>query len=156
MPSTRSGESYNPSSSSQKGYRHVYGRSQLVTEGQGSVNETQTDKLFHSEYDNTVLPSNRADTATRILSGNFQSQPGGLQKLLSAQRVLDSCISVEKLHEFLPDCEKIPCPYQHLQVTQWMESIDGKGKHDAFNRKLQEKQPSTTQTSVKISPTSQK
>ncbi|MBW0517270.1 hypothetical protein O181_056985 [Austropuccinia psidii MF-1] len=34
MPSTRSGTSYNPSSSSKKGHRRDYGRSQSVTEGQ--------------------------------------------------------------------------------------------------------------------------
>ncbi|MBW0462505.1 hypothetical protein O181_002220 [Austropuccinia psidii MF-1] len=79
MPSTRSGASYNPSSSTQKGYRCDYGRSQSVTEGQGSVNGSQTDKLCHSEADNTVLPSNRADTATRSLSGHIQSHPEGLQ-----------------------------------------------------------------------------
>ncbi|MBW0519031.1 hypothetical protein O181_058746 [Austropuccinia psidii MF-1] len=31
-----------------------------------------------------------------------------------------------KLHEFLPYCEKVHRPSQHLQVTQWMASIDGK------------------------------
>ncbi|MBW0477583.1 hypothetical protein O181_017298 [Austropuccinia psidii MF-1] len=36
MPSTRSGASYNCSSSPQKGYRRDYGRSQSATEGQGS------------------------------------------------------------------------------------------------------------------------
>ncbi|MBW0519765.1 hypothetical protein O181_059480 [Austropuccinia psidii MF-1] len=34
MPSTRSGASYHPSSSSQKGHKRDYGRSQSVTEGQ--------------------------------------------------------------------------------------------------------------------------
>ncbi|MBW0572341.1 hypothetical protein O181_112056 [Austropuccinia psidii MF-1] len=29
------------------------------------------------------------------------------------------------MHEFLPDCEKIPGPSQDLQVNQWMASIDG-------------------------------
>ncbi|MBW0563646.1 hypothetical protein O181_103361 [Austropuccinia psidii MF-1] len=79
MPSTRSGESYNPSSSSQKGHRCDYGRSQSVTEGQGSVDDFQINKLCHSEADNTVLPSNRADTATRSLSGHLKGQPEGLQ-----------------------------------------------------------------------------
>ncbi|MBW0508329.1 hypothetical protein O181_048044 [Austropuccinia psidii MF-1] len=79
MPSTRSGASYNPSSSSQKFHRHDYGRRQSVTEEQGSVNESQTDKLFHSEADNTFLPSNRADTTTRSLSGHLQSNPEGIQ-----------------------------------------------------------------------------
>ncbi|MBW0557915.1 hypothetical protein O181_097630 [Austropuccinia psidii MF-1] len=59
------------------------------------------------------------------------------------------------MHEFLPDCEKIPAPSQHLQVTQWMASIDGKEKHDAFNRRMEGKQPSTTQASAKNSPSSQ-
>ncbi|MBW0526984.1 hypothetical protein O181_066699 [Austropuccinia psidii MF-1] len=119
MPSTRSGASYNPSGSSQKCHRHDYGRSQSVTEGEG------------------------ADTTTRILSGHLQSQPGGLQQCIAAQRVPDPCRYVEKLHEFLPACEKIPGPSQHLQVIQWMASIGGKEEHDAFNRRMEEKQHST-------------
>ncbi|MBW0590149.1 hypothetical protein O181_129864 [Austropuccinia psidii MF-1] len=109
MPSSRSGASYNCSSSSQKGHRRYYGRSQSVTEGQ------------------------RADAATRSLSGHLQSHPEGLQQCTAAQRVPYPCRSVEKLHEFLPDCERIPGPSQHFQVTQWMASIDGKEEHDAFN-----------------------
>ncbi|MBW0513483.1 hypothetical protein O181_053198 [Austropuccinia psidii MF-1] len=155
MPSTRSGASYNPSSSSQKGHRHDYGRSQSVTEGQGSVDDLQVIKLCHSEADDTVLPSNRVDTSTRSLSGDIQSQPEGLQQCFAAQRVPDPCRSVEKRHEFLPDCDKIPRPSQHFQVTQWMVSIDGKEEHDAFNSRMEEKQPSTTQASAKNSPSSQ-
>ncbi|MBW0567234.1 hypothetical protein O181_106949 [Austropuccinia psidii MF-1] len=102
MPSTRSGASYNPSSSSQKGHRHDYGRIQSVIEGQGSFYDFQINKLCHSEADNTVLPSNRDYTATRSLSGHLQSQPEGLQQCIAAQRVPDPCRSVEKLHEFLP------------------------------------------------------
>ncbi|MBW0594074.1 hypothetical protein O181_133789 [Austropuccinia psidii MF-1] len=152
MPSTRSGASYNPSSSCQKGHRRDYGRSQPVTEGQGSVDDFQINKLFHSEAYNTVLPSNRAGTSTRSLSGHLQIQPKGIQQCIAAQRVPDPCRSVEKLHEFLPDCEEIPRPSQHLQVTQWMESIDGKEENDAFNRRMEEKQPSTTQESAQNSP----
>ncbi|MBW0575719.1 hypothetical protein O181_115434 [Austropuccinia psidii MF-1] len=48
-------------------------------------------------------------------------QTEGLQKCIAAQRVTDPCISVEKMHTFLPDCEKVPGSSQHLQVTQWME-----------------------------------
>ncbi|MBW0521240.1 hypothetical protein O181_060955 [Austropuccinia psidii MF-1] len=132
MPSTRSGASYNPSSSSQKGHRRDYGRSQSVTKGQGSVDDFQINKLCHSEADNTVLPSNGAETATRSLSGNLQSHPEGLQQYIAAQRVPDPCRSVEKLHELLPDCEKIPRPSQHFLFTQCMASIDGKEEHDAF------------------------
>ncbi|MBW0553239.1 hypothetical protein O181_092954 [Austropuccinia psidii MF-1] len=155
MPSNISGASYNPSSSSQKDHRSDYGRSQSVTEGQGSVDYFQFNKLCHSEADNTVLPSNRAEAATRSLSEHTQRQPEGLKQCIEAQRVPDPCRSVEKLHEFLPDCEKIPGPSKHLQVTQWMASIDGKEEHDAFNSRMEEKQPSTTQESAKNSPSSQ-
>ncbi|MBW0513502.1 hypothetical protein O181_053217 [Austropuccinia psidii MF-1] len=37
-----------------------------------------------------------------------------------------------------------------------MTSIDGKEKHDAFKSRVEEKKPSTTQTSLKTSPNSQK
>ncbi|MBW0542785.1 hypothetical protein O181_082500 [Austropuccinia psidii MF-1] len=80
MASARSGASYNPSSSSQKGHRHDYDRGQSVTEGQGSVYASQSNKLVHSEVYNTVLPSNRAETATRSLSGHIRSHPEGLQQ----------------------------------------------------------------------------
>ncbi|MBW0511739.1 hypothetical protein O181_051454 [Austropuccinia psidii MF-1] len=89
MPSTRSGARYNPSSSSQKGHRCDYCRSQSVTEGQGSVDDLQINKLCHSEADNTILPSKRADTATRSLSGHIKCQPEGLQQCIAAQRVPD-------------------------------------------------------------------
>ncbi|MBW0586101.1 hypothetical protein O181_125816 [Austropuccinia psidii MF-1] len=131
MPSTRSGASYNPSSSSQKGNRHDYGRIQSVTEWQG------------------------ADTATRRLSEHIKCQPKGLQQCIEAQRVSDPCRSVEKLHDFLPDCEKIGGPFQQFQVTQWMEAIDGKEEHDAFNSGMEEKQLFTTQASAKNRPSSQ-
>ncbi|MBW0463814.1 hypothetical protein O181_003529 [Austropuccinia psidii MF-1] len=154
MPSTRSGASYNPSSSSQKGHRRDYGRSQSVTEGQGSVDDFQINKYFHSEADSTVLPSKRAETATSSLSGHIQSQAEGLQQCMTAQRVPDPFRSVEKLHEFLPDCEKIPGPSQHLQGTQCMASIDGKEEYDVFSSRMEEKQPSTTQASAKNIPSS--
>ncbi|MBW0543740.1 hypothetical protein O181_083455 [Austropuccinia psidii MF-1] len=127
MPSTRSGAGYNPSSSSQKGHTP----------------------------DNTIFPSNRADTATRSLIEHIQSQPEGLQKFIAAQRGPDSCRSVDKWHEFLPDCEKISGPSQQLQVTQWMASIDGKEEYDSFNSRMEEKQPSTTKASAKTSPSGQ-
>ncbi|MBW0548976.1 hypothetical protein O181_088691 [Austropuccinia psidii MF-1] len=103
MTSTRSGASHNPSSSSQKGHRRDYGRSQSVTEGKGSVDDFQINKLPHSEADNTVLPSNRAETSTRSLSRHIESQPEGLQQCIASPRVPYPCRSVEKLHEFLPD-----------------------------------------------------
>ncbi|MBW0592805.1 hypothetical protein O181_132520 [Austropuccinia psidii MF-1] len=99
MPSTRSGASYNPSISSQNGHRRDYGRSQSVTEGQLSVDDPQSNKLVLSEANNTALPSNRADTTTRSLSGHLKSHPEGLQQCIAAQRVPDPCRSVEKLCE---------------------------------------------------------
>ncbi|MBW0564320.1 hypothetical protein O181_104035 [Austropuccinia psidii MF-1] len=80
MHSTRSGARYNPSRSSQKGHRRDYGTSQSVTEGQGSVDNVQINKLCHSEADITILPSNRAGTATRSLIEHFKSKPEGLQQ----------------------------------------------------------------------------
>ncbi|MBW0526211.1 hypothetical protein O181_065926 [Austropuccinia psidii MF-1] len=154
MPSTRSGASYNPSSSSQKGHRCDYGKGQSVSERQGSVYDSKINKLCHSAADNNVLPSNRAETSTRSLSGHIQSQSEGLQQCIEAQRVPEPCRSMEKLHEFLPDREKIPGPSKHLKVTQWMTSIDGKEEHDAFKRTMEKKKPSTTQPSAKNSPSS--
>ncbi|MBW0593267.1 hypothetical protein O181_132982, partial [Austropuccinia psidii MF-1] len=75
LTNARSGASYNPSSSSQKGNRCDYGRSQPGTDGKGSVDDFQTAKVGHSDADNTILPSQRADTATRSLSGHIQSHP---------------------------------------------------------------------------------
>ncbi|MBW0593935.1 hypothetical protein O181_133650 [Austropuccinia psidii MF-1] len=155
MPSTRSGASYNPSRSPQNSHRRDYGRSQSVTERQGSVDDLQINKMCHSESDKTFLPSKRADPSTRSPSGHLQSQPEVLQQCIAAQRVPDPCRSVEKLHEFLPDCEKIPGLSQHLKVTQWMASIDGKEEHDALNSRMEETQPSISQTSAKNSPSGQ-
>ncbi|MBW0517305.1 hypothetical protein O181_057020 [Austropuccinia psidii MF-1] len=101
MPSTRSGASYNHSRSPQKVYRHDYGRSQSVTEGQGSVNRSQTERLCHYEAYNTLLPLKRAYTTTRSLSGHLQSQTEGIKHCILAQRVPDPCRYVKKLHEYL-------------------------------------------------------
>ncbi|MBW0577593.1 hypothetical protein O181_117308 [Austropuccinia psidii MF-1] len=46
---------------------------------------------------------------------------------------------------------KIPGTSQHLEVTQWMASIGGKEEYDAFNSRMEEKQPSTTKKSAKTS-----
>ncbi|MBW0549519.1 hypothetical protein O181_089234 [Austropuccinia psidii MF-1] len=144
--------SYNPSRSSQKGYRHDYSRSQPVTEGQRLVNGSQTNKLCHSDADNTVLPSKRADNTTRSLSGHIKSPPEGLQQCSAAQRVPDSCKSVKQLHEFLPDCEKTPGPSKNLKVNQWMTSIDGKEKHDAFNSRTEKNNPPSPKQVPKTAP----
>ncbi|MBW0577783.1 hypothetical protein O181_117498 [Austropuccinia psidii MF-1] len=84
MPSTRSGAQYNPSSESRKVYRCDYGRGQSVREGQGPVNESQTDKLCHSDADNTVLPSKVAEANTKRLRGHIKSHPEALQQFISA------------------------------------------------------------------------
>ncbi|MBW0563182.1 hypothetical protein O181_102897 [Austropuccinia psidii MF-1] len=128
----------------------------IMAEGQESVDDLQINNLCHSEADNTALPSNRDETVTRSLSGHLQSQPEGLQQCTAAQRVPDPFRPVEKLHEFLPHCEKILGPSQHMKVTQWMASIYGKEEHDALNSRMEDKQPSPTQTSAKNSPSGQK
>ncbi|MBW0562891.1 hypothetical protein O181_102606 [Austropuccinia psidii MF-1] len=151
MPSTKSGASYQPSSSSQKGNRWHHCRRQSDTEGQGSVKDFHTNKLSNSEADETILASKRADTTTSSISGHLQSHPEGLQQCTVVQRVSDPCRSMEKLHELIPDCKKIPGSSKHLQVTQWMASIDGKADYDAFDRRMEEKQPSTTKASSKTS-----
>ncbi|MBW0579996.1 hypothetical protein O181_119711 [Austropuccinia psidii MF-1] len=112
MPSIRSVSSYNPSRSSQKRYRHDYGRRQSVTEGQELVNEAQTNKLFHFETDSTVLPLKRAYTSTRSLSWHIQSQPECIQQFTSAQILSNRRRPLEKLNEFLPDCEAAFGPSQ--------------------------------------------
>ncbi|MBW0540317.1 hypothetical protein O181_080032 [Austropuccinia psidii MF-1] len=121
------------------------------TRSQASYNPSRSSQ----KADNTVLPSNRADNATRSLSEHIKSQPEGLKQCIAAQRVPDPCKSVEKQHELLPDCEKVSGQSQHLKATQWMASIDGKEKNDAFNRRMEEKQPSSTQASAKNRPSSQ-
>ncbi|MBW0537838.1 hypothetical protein O181_077553 [Austropuccinia psidii MF-1] len=155
MPSTRSGASYKPSNSSQKVHRSYYGRSQSDTEGKGSVRDFHNNKLSNSEADDTILPSKRADTATGSLSGHLKGQKEALQQCTAAQGVPDPCRSVEKLHELIRDCKKIPGPSQHLQVTQLLASIDGKEEYDPFNRRMEEKQPSTIKASAKTSPSGQ-
>ncbi|MBW0465513.1 hypothetical protein O181_005228 [Austropuccinia psidii MF-1] len=111
--------------------------------------------MIMAEANQLQKDKGQAERTTRSLIGHKKSQPEGLQKCISAQRVPDPCRSVEKLHEFLGDCEKVPWPSQNLQVTQWMASIDGKEVHDAFNSRMEEKQCSTTQESSKNSPSSQ-
>ncbi|MBW0564257.1 hypothetical protein O181_103972, partial [Austropuccinia psidii MF-1] len=93
----------------------------------------------------------QADTTTRRLSGHLKSQPEGLKQGIAAQRVPDPSRSVEKLHELLPDCEKIPGPSQHLQVTQSMKSIDGK-EHDAFPAEWRKNNPPPPKQVPKTAP----
>ncbi|MBW0591628.1 hypothetical protein O181_131343 [Austropuccinia psidii MF-1] len=126
-----------------------------MAEGKGSVDDFQTTKIGHSDADNTILPSQRADTATRSLSGHIQRQPQSLQQCPAVQGLPDPCRSVEKLHEFLTDFEEIPGPSQYLQIAQWVASIDGEGKHDALGTRMEEKQPSSTQASAKNRPSGQ-
>ncbi|MBW0589197.1 hypothetical protein O181_128912 [Austropuccinia psidii MF-1] len=111
MPSTRSAASCNPSSSSQKGNRRDYGRSQKGTERKG--------------------------------------QPESIQQFPAVHGVPEPCRAVEKLHEFLPDCEKIPGPSRYLQIAQWMASIYEEEKHDALDTRMEAKHTSTTQASAK-------
>ncbi|MBW0540556.1 hypothetical protein O181_080271 [Austropuccinia psidii MF-1] len=65
-------------------------------------------------------------------------------KTFLQHRVPDPCRSVEKLHELLSDCEKVLGPSQHLKATHWIASIVEVIKHDAFDRRMEGEQPSTT------------
>ncbi|MBW0553992.1 hypothetical protein O181_093707 [Austropuccinia psidii MF-1] len=65
-------------------------------------------------------------------------------------------IAVGKLHELSTDCEKASGPSKHLQATQLIAFIYGKDKNYAFNSRMEEKQPSTTQTNAKNIPNIQK
>ncbi|MBW0513814.1 hypothetical protein O181_053529 [Austropuccinia psidii MF-1] len=58
----------------------------------------------------------------------------------------------EKLHEFLPDCEKVFGPSQHLQVTQWMTSIDGKEKMMLSTSELRKNNPPPPKQVQKTAP----
>ncbi|MBW0592968.1 hypothetical protein O181_132683 [Austropuccinia psidii MF-1] len=93
MPSTRSGASYKHSRRSQKGHRRDYGRSQSDTEGQGSVKDFHINKLYNSEADDTILPSRRAHTSTRCLSGHLQTRPEGLQEYQILADLWKSCMN---------------------------------------------------------------
>ncbi|MBW0565981.1 hypothetical protein O181_105696 [Austropuccinia psidii MF-1] len=154
-PENNQEQAISPQEAPKKGHRRYYGRSQSDTEGQGSVKDFHNIKLSNSEADESILPSKRADTTTRSLSGPLQSRPEGLQQSTAEQRVPHPCRSVEKLHELIPDCKKISGSSQHLQVTQWMASIDGKEQYDSFNRRMEEEQPSTTKAIAKTIPSGQ-
>ncbi|MBW0577170.1 hypothetical protein O181_116885 [Austropuccinia psidii MF-1] len=127
MPETRLGASYNTSRSSQKGHRRDYGRSQSVTEGQGSVDDLQINKLCLSEAVNTILPSNRAETATGSLIGNLQSQPEGLQQCISAQRVPDPCIYVKNcINSYLTVRKFLGHPNTCKLLNGWLPLMEKK------------------------------
>ncbi|MBW0589508.1 hypothetical protein O181_129223, partial [Austropuccinia psidii MF-1] len=53
--------------------------------------------------------------------------PEGLQQCTAAQRVPDPCRSVENLHEFLPDCEKVPGPSHTFKLLNgWHPLLEKK------------------------------
>ncbi|MBW0580292.1 hypothetical protein O181_120007 [Austropuccinia psidii MF-1] len=56
------------------------------------------------------------------------------------------------MHEFLPDCEKIPGPSQHLKVAQWMASIDGKEEHDSLKAEWRKNNPPPPKQVPKTAP----
>ncbi|MBW0506709.1 hypothetical protein O181_046424 [Austropuccinia psidii MF-1] len=143
------------SSSSQKGYRHDCSRSQSVTEGQGSLNQAQTDILFLSEAYNTVIPSKRAETSTRSLSGHSQSQPEGLQQCTEAQRVLNPFRSLRNcMKSYLTMRKSLDHPNACNLLNEWHPLM--KRKYVTFNSRIEKKQPSTTQTDAKSSLSRQK
>ncbi|MBW0539087.1 hypothetical protein O181_078802 [Austropuccinia psidii MF-1] len=108
MPSTRSGASYNPSSSSQKGHKCDYGRGQPVTAGQGSVDDFQINTLCHSEADNTVLPSNRA----------LPPQEASVDIYKASQKAYNNTLQ-HKEYQILADLWKI-CMNSYLTVRKFL------------------------------------
>ncbi|MBW0574499.1 hypothetical protein O181_114214 [Austropuccinia psidii MF-1] len=108
MRSNRSGACYNPSSSSQKGHRRYYGKSQSVTEGQGSFDDLQIDKLCHSEADKAFLPSKRAETATRSLITHYKA----------IQKAYNNALQ-HKEYQILPDLWK-KCINSYLTVIKFL------------------------------------
>ncbi|MBW0589430.1 hypothetical protein O181_129145 [Austropuccinia psidii MF-1] len=87
---------------------------------------------------NNQEPAITPQEAPKKVIDMIMAEANQLQKD-KAQRVPDDCMSLEKQHEFLPVCERIPWPYQHLQFAQWMASIYGKEEHDAFEKRMEEK-----------------
>ncbi|MBW0519328.1 hypothetical protein O181_059043 [Austropuccinia psidii MF-1] len=71
----------------------------------------------------------------------FKSQPYGIKQFTSTQRVSNTRIPLQKLHELLPYGEKVSRPSQYLRVTKWMKSIDGKEENDSFNSRMVGKKP---------------
>ncbi|MBW0590748.1 hypothetical protein O181_130463 [Austropuccinia psidii MF-1] len=71
MPSTRSGASYNPSSSSQKVHRRDYGSSQPGTEGKGSVDDFQTTKIGVTTMEINSLGLQYGISMPRPIYGNL-------------------------------------------------------------------------------------
>ncbi|MBW0494804.1 hypothetical protein O181_034519, partial [Austropuccinia psidii MF-1] len=119
--------SHNPASSSQEVHRHHYGRRKSVTKGK------------------ELKPPQEASVG--IYKAIQKAYNNALQH--KEYQILADLL---KLPEFSPDCEEIPGPSQHLQVTQWIASIDGQEKHDAFNSRMEEKQPSTPKQVPKTAP----
>ncbi|MBW0486215.1 hypothetical protein O181_025930 [Austropuccinia psidii MF-1] len=127
VPSTISGPSYNPSSSFQKGHRRDYGRAQSVTEGQGSADDLQSNKLVNSEADNTVFPSNRAKTITRSISGHIQSQTESLQECIAEQRGPDPCRYVENCrNSYLTVRNFLGHPNTFKLINEWHPLMEKK------------------------------
>ncbi|MBW0490403.1 hypothetical protein O181_030118 [Austropuccinia psidii MF-1] len=107
-------------------------------------NTLQKAKNLANDQDPDITPQEAPKKVIDVImeeANQLQKDKEGLQQCIAAQRVPAPGRSVEKLHELLPDCEKIPGPSQHLKVTQWMASIDGKEKHDAFNSRMGKNNP---------------
>ncbi|MBW0511268.1 hypothetical protein O181_050983 [Austropuccinia psidii MF-1] len=155
MASTSSGAGYDPSSSPQKVIDRIMGGANQLWKNKGQLLTFKLINyvnlkwiiLFYLQKELTLPQVASVD----IYKASQKAYNNALKH--KEYQIFPIC---GKMHEFLPDCEKSPGPSPHLQVTEWMESIDGKGEHDAFNRRMEEKQPSTTQASAKNSPSSQK
>ncbi|MBW0493065.1 hypothetical protein O181_032780 [Austropuccinia psidii MF-1] len=152
MPSTKSGASYNPSRSSKNVIEVIMEEPNQLQKDKGHLMDSKLTNysimkliiLFYLQTELT-LPQ---EASVDIYKASHKAYKNALQN-----KVYQILADLWKnLSQYLPDCKKIPGQSQNFKVTQWMASIYGKEKHDAFNRKMEEKQPSTTQTSAKIAP----
>ncbi|MBW0484644.1 hypothetical protein O181_024359 [Austropuccinia psidii MF-1] len=82
MLSTRYKSSYNPSTSSRKAYTQDYRQIQSVTEGQGSADGKQNNKLCNYEADKSVFPSNRTEATEKSLRVHSKSRKKAFNNVL--------------------------------------------------------------------------
>ncbi|MBW0576434.1 hypothetical protein O181_116149 [Austropuccinia psidii MF-1] len=154
MHSSRSGTSYRPSGSSQKGHRRDYGRSQSNTEGQGSGKDFNNIKLSNSEADDTILPSKTMTSP----------QGASVDIYKASQKAYKSALQ-HKEYQILADLWK-NCMNSYLNVSKFLGHPNTcrllNGWHPLMEKKNMmhltaewRKKPTTTKASAKTSPSGQ-
>ncbi|MBW0535721.1 hypothetical protein O181_075436 [Austropuccinia psidii MF-1] len=64
-----------------------------------------------------------------------------MQQCTSTQKVSNPRRPLKKVHELLPDYEKVSESSQYWEVPQWIASIYGKDKNGTFNTRIEGKNP---------------